>query len=178
MEISWPGEFGEIHTKILERMKRVLEEDNIYPYLKPNAKQRIDNARKIASNTSMLERNLVYLGGFTWCLFPWLGTRSFRALRKMISMIAPEFGISGIDFEGCYYIKFRMEKGTPEALLRRLKDKFERADFDPIELVSPKELPTFEKYDRYVPADLLRIAYSQDRLNTQEAVKRIEEMTV
>ena len=176
MEISWPGEFGEIHTRILERMKKVLEEDIEYPYLKPNAKQRLANARKVAANTSMLEKNFVYLGGFTWCVFPWLGTRSFRSLRKMIAIVASEFGISGIDFEGCYYIKFRMEKGTPEALLNRLKDKFGRAGFDPIELVSPKELPTFEKYDRYVPAELLRIAYSQDRLNTKEATKRIEEM--
>ena len=96
----------------------------------------------------------------------------------MIAMVAPEFGISGIDFEGCYYIKFRMEKGTPEALLNRLKDKFGKAVFDPIELVSPNELPTFEKYDRYVPAELLRIAYSQDRLNIQEATNRINKMTV
>ena len=37
MEISWPGDYGEIHTRILERMKQVLEEDTVYPYLKKKA---------------------------------------------------------------------------------------------------------------------------------------------
>ena len=176
MEISWPGEFGEIHTRILERMKRVLCEDTVYPYLKPNAQFRLDKARKTAQNAGMVYNNFVYLGGYTWCLFPWLGTRSFRALRKMLGLVAAEFGISGIDFEGCYYIKFRMEKGTPEALLQRLKSKFDQYGFDPIMLVSPKELPIFEKYDRFIPADLLRKAYSLDRLNCDEAKHRVNHL--
>ena len=28
MEVSWPGDFGEIHTRILERMRQVLTEAN------------------------------------------------------------------------------------------------------------------------------------------------------
>ena len=85
MEVSWPGDYGEIHTKILERMRRVLAEDTIYPYLKPNAAHRLEVARHLARNTGMLEHSLVHLGGYSWCLFPWLGTRSFRTLRKYIA---------------------------------------------------------------------------------------------
>ena len=176
MEISWPGDFGEIHTKILERMKKVLEEDTVYPYLKPNAACRLEKARKTVRNTGMLNQSIVHLGGFTWCIFPWLGTRSFRTLRKMLSAVSAEFGISGIDFEGCYFIKFRMEKGTPESLLKRLEEKFGREDFKVIDLVSPKELPSFEKYDRFIPAELLRQAYSVDRLNCKEALLRINQL--
>ena len=29
MEVSWPGDFGEVNTKILERMRRVLTEDAV-----------------------------------------------------------------------------------------------------------------------------------------------------
>ena len=176
MEISWPGDLGEVHTRILERMKQVLVEDTVYPYLKPNAKFRLEKARVTALNSGLQYNNLLYLGGYTWCLFPWLGTRSFRALRKMLSLIAAEFGISGIDFEGCYYIKFRMEKGTPEMLLERLNSRFEQQGFDPIFLVSKNELPIFEKYDRFIPAELLRKAYSVDRLDCNEAKKRIKHL--
>ena len=42
MEVSWPGDYGEIHTRILERMKQVLLEDTVYPYLKPNAAERLN----------------------------------------------------------------------------------------------------------------------------------------
>ena len=45
MEVSWPGDYGEIHTKILKRMRKVLQEDTVYPYLLPNAAHRLDVAK-------------------------------------------------------------------------------------------------------------------------------------
>ncbi len=176
MEISWPGQGGEIHTKIMERMKQVLCEDTVYPYLKPNAKQRLETARRVARNAGLSNRSLLYLGGYTWCLFPWLGTRSFRTLKKMIGTVAAEFGISGLDFEGCNYLTFRMERGSEQELLIRLNQLFGDPSVSPMHLVSPKELPVFEKYDPYIPGDLLRHAYSVDRLNLPEAKKRIADI--
>lgn len=173
MEISWPGDYGEIHTRILERMKQILREDTVYPYLKENARHRLDIARRVARATGMTKNSLVHLGGYTWCLFPWLGTRSFRTLRKFITLHAHRFGISGIEFEGCYYITFRMEKGDGEELIRYMREYIEKYGIDPLALVSSKELPVFEKYDRFVPGELLRYAYSIDKLNTAEARARI-----
>ncbi|MBQ8331788.1 MAG: DEAD/DEAH box helicase [Clostridia bacterium] len=176
MEVSWPGEYGEIHTRILERMRRVLQEDTVYPYLKGNAVRRLEMARRMARNAGMTDRFLVYLGGYTWCLFPWLGTRSFRTLRKMIGTVASEFGISGMDFEGCNYMTFRMERGRGEDLVRQLLRSYGVQTASPMSLVSPKELPVFEKYDEYIPAELLRHAYAVDRLNLPEAVGRLYEI--
>ena len=176
MEISWPGDFGEIHTRILERMRRVLAEDTAYPYLKENAAKRLEIARRVARNTGLTDKYIVHLGGYTYCMFPWLGTRSFRTLRKMLSAIASPLGISGIDFEGCYYITFRMEKSDEDGLITALNAYFGSGEYSPLNLVSPKELPTFEKYDEYIPADLLRYAYSVDRLNVKEASLRIRNM--
>ena len=176
MEISWPGEFGEIHTKILERMRLVLTEDKIYPYLNENASHRLQVARQVVAKTGMGEKYLVHLGGYTYCLFPWLGTRSFRTLRKMISALSPALGISGIDFEGCYYITFRMEKCDERGFFEALSDYFGSGNYDAVNLVNPKELPSFEKYDEYIPGDLLRHSYATDRLNVTEAAKRIRNM--
>ena len=176
MEISWPGDFGEIHTRILERMRQVLAEDTVYPYLKENAAKRLDIARRVARNTGLTDKYIVHLGGYTYCMFPWLGTRSFRTMRKMLSAIASPLGISGIDFEGCYYITFRMERSDEEGLITALNAYFGSGEYRPLNLVSPKELPTFEKYDEYIPADLLRYAYSVDRLNVKEASLRIRNM--
>ncbi len=173
MEISWPGEYGELHTRILERMRRVLQEDAVYPYLKENAVARLEKARCVARNTGMTERSLIHIGGYTWCLFPWLGTRSFRTLKKMIGRIAPAFGISGMDFDGCNYLTFRMERGSAEELLACLWSEYSSEKATAQSLVSPKELPIFEKYDQYIPADLLRHAYATDRLNLREAILRV-----
>ncbi|MBQ9079941.1 MAG: DEAD/DEAH box helicase [Clostridia bacterium] len=176
MEVSWPGDYGEIHTKILERMRRVLAEDTVYPYLKPNAAHRLEVARHLARNTGMLEHSLVHLGGYSWCLFPWLGTRSFRTLRKYIAREAKDFKLSGLEFEGCYYMTFRMERGSDYEFIKFLADKAEREGIDCESLVASGELPVFDKYDDYVPGELLRHAYATDKLRADEPEARLRDM--
>ena len=176
MEVSWPGDYGEIHTKILERMRRVLEEDTVYAYLKPNAAHRLEVARHLARNTGMLEHSLVHLGGYSWCLFPWLGTRSFRTLRKFIARESKDFKLSGIEFEGCYYMTFRMERGSDYELIRHLCDKAEREGIDCESLVASGEIPIFDKYDEYIPGELLRHAYATDKLRPDEPEIRLREI--
>ena len=138
--------------------------------------RRLEKARRLAENTGLCRHSLIHLGGYTWCLFPWLGTRSFRTVRKMIGAVASEFGISGLDFEGSCYLTFRMERGTPDRLLERLISVFGNGGASVYSLVSPKELPTFEKYDKFIPGDLLRHAYATDRLDLEEAVLRLSQL--
>lgn len=175
MEVSWPGDYGEVHTRIVERMKRVLAEDVQYPYLKPNAQKRLDVARHVARNTGMLDHSVVHLGGYTWCVFPWLGTRSFRTLRKLIQSEKKRFDITGLEYEGCYFIQFKMSKGNDFELVSALAKRAEQG-INAEDLVSSGEIPVFEKYDDYIPADLLRHAYAVDKLNPAEAGKRILEI--
>ena len=175
MEISWPGDYGEIHTKIQQRMRRVLEEDVIYPYLKPNAVERLSVARHIAKNTGMLRHSVVSLGGMTYCMFPWLGTRSFRTLRKIMAKNAERLGISNIEYEGCCYITFRYEKTDTLFFCREL-DNICKNGIIKEDLISKSESPVFEKYDDYIPGDLLRAAYAADRLRTDELIPRVKEM--
>lgn len=175
MEVSWPGKYGEIHTRILERMKQVLAEDVVYPYLGDNAAHRLKKARHTARNTGMLQHSLVHLGGYNWCIFPWLGTRSFRTLKRMISSVAPDLGITSVESGGSNYITFRMENGAADMLLHKLCSRFGGLD-NAESLVSPKEFPASEKYDEYVPAELLRHAFAYDRLNIGEANRRIRDI--
>ena len=44
-----------------------------------------------------------------------------------------------------------------EEFFQILQEEVEK-DFDPLELVYPKEVPVFEKYDEYVPEELVRKA--------------------
>ena len=175
MEVSWPGDYGEIHTKILERMKKVLMEDTDYPYLKPNAKKRLEVARNLARNTGMLEHSIVGLGGYTYCLFPWLGTRSFRTLRKFIQQNASEFKINNMEFEGCCYMIFKMECDSRH-FIESLCKKVDSFGIDCASLIKSGELPVFEKYDEHIPGELLRKAYAVDKLRADEAEKRLREI--
>lgn len=176
MEVSWPGDYGEIHTKILERMKKVLEEDTVYPYLKPNARHRLEVVRNLARNTGMTKHSLVSLGGYTWCLFPWLGTRSFRTLRKFITHNSARYKITNLEFEGCYYMMFKMEQGSDYEFIKGLCETVRREGIDKSKLVNVNEMPVFEKYDDYIPAELLRRQYAADKLRTDEIMQRLPEI--
>lgn len=176
MEVSWPGDYGEIHTKILERMKRILEEDTVYPYLKPNARHRLEVVRALAKNTGLTKHSILPLGGYTWCLFPWLGTRSFRTLRKFILANSDRFKITNLEFEGSCYMMFKMEGGDGHQLISGLCDIMRTEGIDKYKLVAKNEMPVFEKYDDFIPAELLRKQYAADKLRTDELEVRLPQI--
>lgn len=167
MQVEWPGDYGEIHTKILEMMRKILSGTDEYPYLKPNAAERLAAARRVFVNAGMRESILVSLGGNTRCLTPWLGTRSFRTLRKYLQKNASLFGIYGIEYDGCYYMTFKCDR-SPEELLALMKHRIPAEHIDTLELVGKGEMPVFEKYDPCIPPELLRRAYATDKLRTDE----------
>jgi ATP-dependent Lhr-like helicase len=174
MQVSWPGESGEIHTKVLLAMRRVLTSDKEYQYLGENAKVRLANARRVAKNARVAENMVVFLGGQSYVLFPWLGTRAFRTARRFLQKHASELGISDIQSEGCNYITFKAKGNAARDLLAAMRDIIARDDVDPYELVGDGECPVFDKFDDYIPPELLRAAYAEDRLSPEEFKERFE----
>jgi ATP-dependent Lhr-like helicase len=170
MEISWPGDSGEIHTRILEKMRDILFGEETYPYLMKNAAARLDTARHLARNTGMPERMVLSIGGSSFCLFPWLGTRAFRTLRRLLVKNAGRLGISDIRAEGCCYLTFKAKREDGEMLLCRLGAILREQGIDPESLVGTTEAPAYDKYDEFVPAELLRRAYVADRLRADEVL--------
>lgn len=174
MEISWPGDGGEIHTRILEKMREILFSDDTYPYLLPNAAQRLENARHVATNTGMDGQMLVRLSDSSFCLFPWLGTRSFRTVRRFLRKHASQFGLSDIESERCYYITFKARSNTPDRLMELLGRKIAEEGIDKLSLMGESECPVFDKYDDYIPPELLREAYAKDRMDDLEMIERLQ----
>lgn len=163
---------GDINTRVLERMRQALREGDSYPYLQRNAVARLAQARRTALASGAATQPLVHLGGDMWCLFPWLGTYAFLALERMLKRkAAPSLGIKGIDVARPYYIQFRMPCGQREFFdaLSRLADD----PFDPIELLFPAEVPIFEKYDGYLPPELVRRGFAYGVLDVDKAKARI-----
>ncbi len=174
MEISWPGDYGEVHTRILERMRQVLCEDTEYPYLREGALQRLRVARAVARNTGLCNSCILPLGGYTWALFPWLGTRSFRTLRRYLVRNAGKFKLTGMDFEGCYYMTFKLEGGRGDDLMKMIAEKIGNEGIDLDSLINPNETPVFDKYDEFIPSELLQKAYREDKLRSDEILNRLE----
>ncbi len=175
MEVSWPGDGGEIHTKLLLAMRDVLLGDKQYAYLGDNARQRLDNARVVAQNAGMDKSCVIFLGGQSYVFFPWLGTRSFRTMRRLMQKYAGELGISDIQSQGCAYITFKAkDRRAGEDLLAAIGNIVERDGLDTESLVSDGECPVYDKFDEYIPAELLRQSYAADRLLAEEILERFK----
>ncbi|MBQ1261109.1 MAG: ATP-dependent helicase, partial [Clostridia bacterium] len=175
MEISWPGDGGEVHTRVLLAMKNVLLGDKEYAYLGENARLRLETARRVAKNAGLGRFPIVFLGGQSYVLFPWLGTRSFRTVRRFLKKYAGELGISDIQSEGCYYVTFKAKDGAAGQLIPTLVQIIERDGLDTAALIGEGECPVYDKYDDYIPAELLREAYAEDKLRADELIERVAE---
>ena len=163
---------GDIHDRILERMFRVLKEDRVYPYLMRHAAARLAEARESFRKSGMDKRPLIHLGGKMWALFPWLGSYAFLALERFLKLrCAPRLGLKGMDTSRPYYLQFTMQAGEEE--FYRIVSEEAAKDFDPLELVYPKEVPVFEKYDEYVPEELVRKGFARGVLDTESMKERV-----
>ena len=163
---------GDINTKVLEKMKHILRENTAYPYLMKNAVARLGEARHTAVNSGLTKEPLICLGGDMWCLFPWLGTYAFLALERFIKIkCAPLLDLSAIDSSRPYFIQFKM-KATKEEFLRVLSD-MEKQPLEPMELVYKGEVPLFEKYDEFLPEELVVKGFAYGILGIDEMKNRI-----
>ncbi len=165
---------GDLHTKVLERMRQVLREEQRYPYLMKNAVARLTQARETARRSGAAEKTLLNLGGNMWCLLPWLGTYAFLALERFLRIRCGEkLGLRAFDSTRPFYMQFTMQSGE-EAFFETLFEEIAKP-LDPLELVYPKELPLFDKYDEYLPEELVRKGFACGVLGVDEMKARILE---
>ena len=163
---------GDIHTRILERMYGVLQEQKDYPYLMRHAVCRLADARDTFQKSGMGDRPLVHLGGNMWALFPWLGSYAFLALERFLKIrCGKRLGLKGLNASRPYYLQFTM-KATEEEFYRIMAEEAAK-DFDPLELVYPKEVPVFEKYDEFVPEELVRKGFALGVLDVESMKRRV-----
>lgn len=150
---------GDLHTKILTRMRRVLQEDRQYPYLMKNAVARLEQARFTAAHSGAAEKTLINLGGNMWCLLPWVGTYTFLTMERFLKIkCADRLGLRNLDSARPFFIQFTMK--TDESAFFRVLAEEIRKPIDPMELVYPKELPLFDKYDEYLPEELVKKGFA------------------
>ncbi len=163
---------GDMNTKILEKMREVLRSDRLYPYLMKNAVARLGEARRSAANSGMTDTPLLCLGGEMWCLFPWLGTYAFLALERFLKLkCASRLGLSALDSSRPYFLQFKMRAGAEEFF--RVLSEVADEPLNPMELLYPGEIPLFDKYDEFLPVELVRKGFAHGVLGIEEMKRRI-----
>lgn len=168
-------EAGDIDTRILERMRLLLQQTDSYAYLLPNAAARLAAARHAATHAGLGLRPLISLGGNMYSLTPWLGSYAFLALERFLRIrCAERLGLKGFDSMRPYYMQFTMQ--VSEADFHRIVREEIARPIDPMELLYPNETPIFDKYDDTLPPELTRRGFAYGVLDIETMKRRVEEM--
>ena len=150
---------GDLHTKILQKMRQILRSEAQYPYLMKNAAARLANARFTAEHSDAGVKPLLNLGGAMWCLLPWVGSYTFLAMERFLKIKCNHrLGLKNLDSARPYYMQFTMK--ADEGTFYQVVSEEIRKPIDPLELVYPGELPLFDKYDEFLPDELVRKGFA------------------
>ena len=141
-------------------------------------KERLEKLKKIANYVrttalgTILNANNGHLGGNMWALFPWLGSYAFLALERFLRIRCGKLlGIKGFAPSRPYYMQFTMRVSEEE--FYKIVAEEAKKDFDPMELLYPDEVPIFEKYDEYVPDELVRKGFAYGVLDIEGMKRRV-----
>ena len=163
---------GDLHTRVLRRMRQVLQEDTRYPYLMKNAVARLGQARYTAAQSGTTDSPMISLGGRMWCLLPWVGTYAFLAMERFLKIkCGNRLGLKNFDSARPYYMQFTMSVSLED--FYRIVAEEAAKPIDPLELVYPKELPVFDKYDEFLPEELVRKGFALGVLDVEEMLSTI-----
>jgi ATP-dependent Lhr-like helicase len=144
-------------------MRRVLIEDVLYSYLQKGAKERLKTARQLARNTGLDKANVLLLKGKTYCIFPWMGTKAYRTLARLINLFGRGLDIRSIGGVNPYFLTINLGKSNPKLhpeIVSLCQQKIKTHD-----LVSPEEALKLQKYDEFIPVNLLHKAFAIDYLD-------------
>ena len=175
---SWNGSGGHIHTRIVQRMRQVLEEDAQYPYLSQNAYQLLEQARRTMRANGVLQHNIIPCGTHSFYVCPWVGTKELGTIRALFSyglkdVLKIRSVVSG-------YCRHHLEITTDLSLTDFL-EKVKTLTIDPSNpnLVLPdNRVPKIDKYDAMVPDNLLRRAFLYNEVDVPRAIEVLRRLGV
>ncbi len=170
----WRGSLTGIDDKIAEYTKKILSEDEIYPYLGKNAALVLEKARKFARENMLLEYPLHSLSDDLWIITPWVGSYAMNTLLRYIRSTAGGVTVSRTVIENPYVLSFRMDKGGLSEFIRSMKNGNIMCDDLNITLIDEHDSCFTEKYDYLVPRGLLRKAYAADRMSAEKLSEIID----
>ena len=165
--------YGAIHDRVVDRMRRVLIEDNIYAYLSERAAARLAEARALIRPTGIADGPcLVSLGGNKIALLPWAGTR-------IIHTLALRLGKSQITraAEEGFYLTLAGTAAGPEATHRALQQAAAEP-WNAAAIVAPLQRAFLlqNKYDEFLPEPLLKRAFAAAHLDVDGARAALRQM--
>lgn len=166
---SWAGTGGDVHQRVVQRMRQVLLEDTEYSYLMSGARKSLTDARAFARECGLLESAVLMTGEKSFYYCPWCGTKELNTIASLLNCALKEELEIFETIRHNYYLEVTSGLG-PEGFIRKLRAAKMDAD-DPEVILPADQVRRTDKYDGMVPEELLRRAYLYNEMDVPGAVK-------
>ena len=163
--VDWNVDFeGELHTVLVQTMRRVLAEDEAYPYLSASCRERLQEIRSVARNSGILSHRVIQLSENKFAVFPWVGTRQLYTLHFLLL----QHGLkSRLLWRTCVYLEITVRSGFSHAreYIEAVIDEILASQPDLFSLPLPDKVQIEHKYNEFIPPELLRKEFILDFLD-------------
>lgn len=166
VDTLWLGAGGDIHTAVVQKMREVLSDSVIYPYLSPQAVNRLERARRLARESGLLKQVVIPAGGDSMYVLPWVGSKAFRTLERLMKHnLSERLALrSVVPMEPYYFVV--SGKVDERTLLAEMMSECRMAQ-DASALLAEDEAPYLGKYDEFIAPSLIRDAFAVDGLDLE-----------
>lgn len=169
---SWGGSGGQVHTKIIRKMKEILTAEEDYAYLTKEARLLLNKARQRARESGLLDGGIIPTGDKSFILCPWVGTKALKTIRALLENgLRDELRIHTVTGAQNY---LQVLSALPwEAVAEKLKRLTVDED-DPLLVIDPEKLPKSDKFDGLIPEELLMKAYLYNEMDVPGALATLK----
>lgn len=173
---AWSGSGGDIHTRVVARMKEVLHEDVIYPYLQLGAVAILTQARKFVRESNLLNADMIPIDEHSFYLCPWIGTKELTTIKALLSNgLQGELMVYSVIGSRHY---LQVTTGLSVADFAK-KTRQLNVDIHCPDLVLPMDFaPKIDKYDPMVPNILLRKAALYNQFDVPAALEYLKNVSI
>lgn len=172
----WRGSLTGIDDKIAEYVKKILSEDEIYPYLGKNAVRVLTSARKYAKENGLLDYPMHKIDDELYIILPFFGSSAMNTLCRYIRKTTGGIVTSGTVIENPYVLSFHLQERDADEFLALMRGNRYSDNNRNSTLIDEHESCFTEKYDYLVPKPLLQKAYAADRMNAEKVCELIEKL--
>lgn len=159
----WDGTCGGFeHTKVLQKMRKVIAGLTEYPYLHPSAASRLNEIRLTVRQIRLLENAVFEISPDTFGIALWLGTKAANALDLALTELLPERQYTPP------YWPFIIVKNVRHDALWKALEHIKTVPLSIGDLSIPDEIKVEGKYNDFVPPELLRKQYAAKYIDIGE----------
>jgi ATP-dependent Lhr-like helicase len=152
------GSGGNIHRTVAEKMREIMIGSSIYQYLHRDAAKLLDGGRAYAAKLGLAERSWVEDAGCC-ILFPWTGSKGLETLRLCAEL--DEIQVEKHQMSLTYHV-------TPDKMADHMIRVAEEA-FTPRQIAEAMKDRLRDKFDEFIPEDLLHLTNSQRAISISDA---------